>query len=116
MIDLAGIGALISGLTGLLVTAGTLLLQRQRRQAVDADNIEDELEIRNEQYRAALRHIRILEDDRAALTDLPPVDRPAEIRAGYFQAQAHSGRRRRAPRHAAEDDAAAAERGGGAAP
>ncbi len=97
MIDLTGVGALISALTGLLVAAGSVLLQRQRRSVVDADEMEDELEVRTRQFQAALRYIRLMEDDRAAHTDLAPLDRPAELQPGYFQSQqARSrGRRRR---------------------
>jgi hypothetical protein len=91
-IDLTGVGALVSALTGLLVAAGSVLLQRQRRSAVDADEMEDELEVRTRQYQAALRYIRTLEDDRAN-QGLPTLRRPAELRPGYFQAR--QGRRRR---------------------
>jgi hypothetical protein len=96
--DLAGLGTLISALTGLLVAGGTVYLQRQRRTAVDAEEMEDELEVRTKQYQLAMRHIRRLEDDRANHTDLPPIRRPAELRPGYFetvQARGRHGRRER---------------------
>lgn len=112
MIDLTGVGALISALTGLLVAAGSVLLQRQRRSAVDADEMEDELEVRTRQFQAAMRYIRLMEDDRAAHTDLAPLDRPSELQPGYFQQQQARGRGRRRRR---EDEAAAADAADGPA-
>jgi hypothetical protein len=96
-LDLGGLGVLVSTVTGALVTIGGLLAQRQRKRAVDADDMEDELELRTTQFTVAIRHIRRLEDDRAAHTDLPPVRRPAELRPGWIQAQLNRGRKRRAP-------------------
>lgn len=106
-IDLTGVGALISALTGLLVAGGSVLLQRQRRSVVDADEMEDELEVRTRQFQAAMRFIRTLEDDRASYSDLPALRRPAELKAGYFQAQQARGRgkRRRAADPGEEDPA-----------
>jgi hypothetical protein len=106
MIDLGGIGALISAFTGLLVAAGSILLQRQRRSVVDTDEMEDELEVRTRQFQAALRYIRVLEDDRAAHTTLPPPRRPAELRPGYFQTQQRGGRRRRREEQQADEGGA----------
>lgn len=97
MIDLTGVGALVSALTGLLVAAGSILLQRQRRSVVDADEMEVELEGRTRQFQSAMRYIRMLEDDRATHTSLEPLDRPAELQPGYRQQQRGGGRRRRHP-------------------
>lgn len=95
MIDLTGVGALVSALTGLLVAAGSILLQRQRRSVVDADEMEVELEVRTRQFQSAMRHIRILEDDRATHTSLEPLERPDELQPGYLRQQRRGGRRRR---------------------
>lgn len=109
MIDLGGVGALISALTGLLVAAGSVLLQRQRRSAVDADEMEDELEVRTRQFQAALRYIRDLEDDRALNTNLEPLGRPAELRPDYFRSQQTRSRGRRSRRSAAAGGSGAAD-------
>lgn len=103
-VDLAGIGSLLSVLTGLFVTVGGLMLQRQRRQAVDADDIEQELEVRTRQFNIAMRFIRRHEEDRAAFTDLAPLPRPRQLRAGWFQREISQGKRRR-PRDDAADGA-----------
>lgn len=95
MIDLTGVGALLSAATGLLVAGGSILLQRQRRSVVDHDEMEDELEVRTRQFQAAMRYIRVLEDERAAHTSLPARRRPAELQPGYFQQQQTRGQRRR---------------------
>lgn len=105
MIDLTGIGALISTLTGLLVAGGSILLQRQRRSAIDTDEMEDELEVRTQQYQFAIRLIRAWEDY-GADNGLEPLARPAELRAGYFQAQQQRKRRR-----ASSDDDAGSDAG-----
>ena len=94
MIDLTSIGTIISALTTLLVAAGSILLQRQRRSALDADELEDELDVRTRQYQAAVRHARNLEDDRAS-RGLAPLPLPAELRPGYFRQQQARGRRQR---------------------
>jgi hypothetical protein len=100
VIDLAGVGAIIAAITGLLTALGSVLLQRQKNRAVDTEEIEDLLEIRDEQFRAAMRYIRLLEDDRA-LTGAPPVRRPAELRPGWVAQRQDRGRARRG-RHAAD--------------
>ena len=106
MIDFTGVGALISALTGLLVAAGSVMLQRQRRSVVDIDEMEDELETRTRQFQVAMRHIRELEDDRAANTNLPALRRPVELQPGYFQQQTRSrGRRKRFAAQETEPDA-----------
>ena len=106
-IALTGLGARISTLTGLLVAGGSILLQRQRRSAIDVDTMERELEIRTEQYQAALRHIGTLEEERAN-DGKATIRRPPQLRAGYFQGQLTRGRGRRTPADVESDEHAAA--------
>lgn len=70
--DPAVIGALASGLAVLITPVLGYLLNRQRRTAVDIDELEDEIrELRN-QFEAALRHIWQLREEMARHGHTPP--------------------------------------------
>lgn len=100
MIDLTGISAALSGLAGVIVALGTVILNRQRQKIVDVDDMEHELELCSEIRGISLRHIRTLERGYADFDQLPP-PRPPELRPGY------SGRRGANPgrhRPASESD------------
>ncbi len=101
MIDLTGISAALSGLAGVIVALGTIILNRQKQRIVDTDDMEHELELCSEIRGVAIRHIRTLERGYADFDQGPP-GRPEELRPGYGGRKPGGGRHR--PRSAPADD------------
>lgn len=91
-IDFGGLSAALSGLAGIIVAVGTIFLNRQKQRVVDAEEMEQELELCSEIRGIAMRHIRTLERGYADFDAVPP-SRPPELQPGYYN-RARPGRHR----------------------
>lgn len=82
-IDFGGIGTIITALTGVLLTLGTVLTTRQRHSTINAGAAMEEAQHRATQFQVTARHVGYLE---SVITELggvvPP--RPREMSAAWW--------------------------------
>lgn len=109
MIDFTGLAAVLSGLAGIIVAIGTIILNRQKQRVVEYDGMEQELEQCSKARGAAMRHIRTLERGYADFGAEPPA-RPADLAPGYLARQ--RGRHRAGGAAPASDGGATAGEAG----
>jgi hypothetical protein len=76
------VGAVFTGLTGVLLAVGGLLQQRSNRKIAHAEETEKALERQNTRMRVALAHVAKLEEELAAKGVNAP-ERPKELSTSW---------------------------------
>jgi hypothetical protein len=82
-IDFGGIGTVITALTGVLLTLGTILTTRQRHSQINAGAAMEEAQHRATQFQATARHVGYLESVVTELGGVVP-PRPREMTAAWW--------------------------------